>query len=53
MSAPDGERAVDLSDDDLEVLPDVTEDERAEGWGESVADNDIDRLLRDRPPHWD
>jgi hypothetical protein len=50
---PDDDRAVDLSDDDLEILPDQTRDDTDEGWGEwrGAADDDT-RLLEDRPPHW-
>ncbi|MFC7328761.1 hypothetical protein [Marinactinospora rubrisoli] len=53
MSSPDDERRVEMFDDDLDVLPDVTGDERGPGWGESAFDADeADRLLEDRPPHW-
>ena len=40
-------------DDDL--LPDVTSDERAIGWGDDFGDDEGTdaRLLDDRPPHWD
>jgi hypothetical protein len=49
----------DRSDED--VLPDVTSDERPVGWGDDLADEDgsgarsedDDRLVRERPPHWD
>lgn len=54
MSTPDEERPVSLFDD-LEVLPDVTGDERGAGWGERVPESDPDdlaRFLEDRPPHW-
>jgi hypothetical protein len=49
---------VDLSDDgeawvDGEaVLPETTRDHTDAGWGERRLAND-DRLLADRPPHWD
>jgi hypothetical protein len=36
--------------DEDPVLPDVTSDERATGWGDESADDD-QRLLDDRPPH--
>ena len=53
MTAPDQDREVPLSDDDLVVLPDQTTDDTDLGWGglpeEPSAD---DRLLADRPPHW-
>ncbi|GAB3492668.1 hypothetical protein [Nocardiopsis coralliicola] len=54
MTAPDGERRVAPSffDDDLEILPDITDDERGDSWGESGADDDTARLTADRPPHW-
>ena len=44
-------RIVDLSDDDP-VLPEATTDDTDRGWGERPGSND-DRLLEDRPPHWD
>jgi hypothetical protein len=52
------DRFVDLSDDrdgwidDRPVLPRTTRDDTDQGWGERPRDND-DRLLADRPPHWD
>jgi len=36
--------------DEDPVLPDVTSDERATGWGDESGDDD-QRLLDDRPPH--
>jgi hypothetical protein len=52
----DGERLVDLSDDqdewDEPVLPRTTRDDTDAGWGEQRQDNH-DRLLAERPPHWD
>ena len=53
----DDERLVDLDDeapfvDDAPVLPRTTRDDTDTGWGERAADND-ERLLADRPPHWD
>jgi hypothetical protein len=51
--APDDDRQVDLSDDDLEILPDQTRDDTDTGWGEWRAPADDDaRFLEDRPPHW-
>lgn len=50
MSAPDADREVPL-DDDIDILPDQTSDDRDEGWGERQVGDD-DRLLEDRPPHW-
>jgi hypothetical protein len=52
MSAPDDERTVEF-DDDLDILPDTTSDERGPGWGDAPdADDNTARLLEDRPPHW-
>lgn len=35
------------------LLPDLTSDERAEGWGDWREDEGNDRRLReDVPPHW-
>jgi hypothetical protein len=39
-------------DDEPPVLPDQTRDDTARGWGERDEDND-ERLLAERPPHWD
>jgi hypothetical protein len=47
----DDERVVDLSDDDP-ILPEVTVDDTDAGWGERSSDND-ERLLDERPPHWE
>jgi hypothetical protein len=47
----DDEREVDLAEE-LVILPDSTADDTDEGWGERPTGND-DRLLADRPPHWD
>jgi hypothetical protein len=50
---PDDERPVDLSDDELEILPDQTSDDTDTGWGEwRGGGTDDDRFLDDRPPHW-
>jgi hypothetical protein len=38
--------------DELVILPDQTRDDTDHGWGESAGGND-DRLLAERPPHWD
>jgi hypothetical protein len=52
------ERVVDLSDegeawvDDEAVLPETTRDDTDAGWGERRRAND-ERLLDERPPHWD
>ena len=52
-----GERVVDLSEDeqwvdDTPVLPETTRDDTDAGWGERAHGND-ERLLAERPPHWD
>jgi hypothetical protein len=48
----DEEREVVLVDDAEPVLPEQTRDDLDRGWGESTSSND-DRLLEERPPHWD
>ena len=51
--APDEEAARPATDDEP-VLPTTTSDERPEGWGEQGRDDDpedLDRFLRERPPH--
>jgi hypothetical protein len=47
----DGDRAVELVDDDV-LLPEQTRDDTDHGWGERPGSND-DRLLAERPPHWE
>ncbi|GAA2406939.1 hypothetical protein GCM10010191_13910 [Actinomadura vinacea] len=49
---PEDERPVDLSDDDLEILPDQTSDDTDSGWGDWRGGDDDARLIEDRPPHW-
>ncbi|MFI0349774.1 hypothetical protein [Actinomadura sp. 9N407] len=50
---PDDERPVDLSDDDLQILPDRTPADTDAGWGDWRGDGDDDaRLIEDVPPHW-
>jgi hypothetical protein len=39
-------------DDDQEILPDQTGDDTDRGWGERADSND-ERLVEDRPPHWE
>jgi len=39
-------------DNDFEVLPDTTSDERAEGRDDEDDSND-ERLVAEKPPHWD
>lgn len=48
----DGDRVVEIGDEDLVVLPEQTSDDTDRGWGEWSATND-ERLLAERPPHWD
>jgi hypothetical protein len=48
----DEDRTVDLVEDDGYVLPEQTSDDTDQGWGERADSND-ERLLEDRPPHWD
>lgn len=48
----DDDRLVDFADDDSPLLPDQTRDDTDSGWGEPVYSND-DRLLGERPPHWE
>lgn len=36
-------------DDDL--LPEQTSDDTDRGWNERQPDNDLERFLRERPPH--
>jgi hypothetical protein len=42
---------------DIVVLPDQTVDDTDDGWGDRVAyegnRDSEERLLADRPPHWD
>ena len=48
----DAEREVDFESEEAVILPDQTRDDTERGWGELGGTND-DRLLDDRPPHWD
>jgi hypothetical protein len=48
----DADRVVDLADDDAPPLPEQTRDDTDRGWGEQAYSDD-DRLLGERPPHWD
>lgn len=47
----DDDRYVEF-EEDAPVLPTQTTDDTNRGWGEVPAEND-ERLLEDRPPHWD
>jgi hypothetical protein len=51
LGADDDSREVAFTDE-LVILPDQTSDDTDAGWGERSAGND-DRLLDERPPHWD
>jgi hypothetical protein len=55
VSGRDEDRPVPMSEDrDIVVLPDQTVDDTDAGWGDRPAFDDSDeRLLADRPPHWD
>jgi hypothetical protein len=35
------------------VLPSQTTDDTDAGWGEGAGDRDDERILRERPPHWE
>lgn len=51
----DGERAPDVYvelEEDTPLLPEQTTDDTDRGWGERDRSND-ERLLDERPPHWD
>jgi hypothetical protein len=48
----DAERTVDFDAEEAPLLPDQTRDDTERGWGVTESSND-DRLLEDRPPHWD
>jgi hypothetical protein len=39
--------------DDKPVLPAQSEEETGVGWGEAPEPDDDERLVRERPPHWD
>lgn len=49
---PDDDRIVDFIDDDGPLLPEQTVDDTDVGWGVASSSND-ERLLADRPPHWE
>jgi hypothetical protein len=48
----DGERTVDFESEEAPLLPEQTRDDTERGWGGQAESND-DRLLQERPPHWD
>jgi hypothetical protein len=48
----DAERTVDFESEEAPLLPEQTRDDTPRGWSERDDSND-DRLLEDRPPHWD
>jgi hypothetical protein len=47
----DEDREVQLTEEFI-ILPDQTSDDTDAGWGERTERND-DRLIAERPPHWD
>jgi hypothetical protein len=48
----DGDRTVDFVSEEAPLLPEQTRDDTERGWGQRDEGND-ERLLEDRPPHWD
>lgn len=48
----DEEREVVLVDEADPLLPEQTRDDLDRGWGDRATSND-DRLIDERPPHWD
>ncbi|SDY04387.1 hypothetical protein SAMN05444365_101477 [Micromonospora pattaloongensis] len=52
VPARDDDRPVDLTDERFGLLPEQTVDDTDLGWGDGPSSND-DRLIADRPPHWD
>jgi hypothetical protein len=48
----DAERTVDFDVEETPILPEQTVDDTERGWGEQDDSND-DRLIEDRPPHWE
>lgn len=40
-------------DDDFEILPDMTDDERPDGRGDDEDESNDERLEAERPPHWE
>jgi hypothetical protein len=51
-AAPLDDRREVALNEELDILPDQTLDDTDAGWGEPLRGND-DRLLAERPPHWD
>jgi hypothetical protein len=51
IAPSDEDRTVDLLDEDDVLLPEQTRDDTDRGWGEHIDSND-ERLLAERPPHW-
>ena len=47
----DGDRTVDFESEEALLLAEQTHDDTEHGWGQRDESND-DRLLEDRPPHW-
>jgi hypothetical protein len=38
--------------DDEPILPDRSSDDTDRGWGDEPEEDDVERLRRERPPHW-
>jgi hypothetical protein len=57
VTGPDFDHEAPMPEElDVVVLPDQTVDETDDGWGDLHHDRDRDseeRLLADRPPHWE
>ena len=50
---PDDDAHVDAGNAPTPILPTQSREDTDAGWGEYRERDDDDRLLRDRPPHWD
>jgi hypothetical protein len=50
--SPDDDRIVELSDEEVEILPDQTRDDTDQGWGDWRGSDGDTRYLEERPPHW-
>lgn len=48
----DAERHVEFESEEAPLLPEQTADDTERGWGSYAVGND-ERLMDDRPPHWD
>jgi hypothetical protein len=52
MSPPDDAPQPGPPGRDDEVLPEQTSDDTDRRWGEEPAEDDDERLTREKPPHW-